>query len=584
VKRQHPIYTEKNNCQDCYKCLKQCPVKAIKIEDASASIITERCIYCGHCVQICPVGAKKVRNDKQQLIQSLDFGKKVIACLAPSYISEFINGTNTLLIAGLKKLGFFGVSETALGAELVSFETRKWLNDQPNGVYISSCCPSAVDFICKYYPNLSSNLIPVLSPMQAHAKLVKDIYGQDTEVAFFGPCIAKKDEVDQENGLTDYALTFKDLKEWLDENVPDWDSSINEADTTFIPFPANKGNLFPVDGGMIANMKESASITDLSYMTFSGVNHIKEIVGDIPKWNIQGKLFLELLICEGGCIKGPGTIDHSSAAIKRQRILGAAGNSKKSILYKENSFELPVIGRNFDYIIPVNEPEPTEEQIQNALTATAKFTVDDELNCGGCGYDNCRDFAKAMLKGKAERTMCVSYMRKVAQDKASILLQKMPSGVVIVDENLKIIDANKKFIELLDEDTREIFDSGQNLDGADLRKLVPFYKMFTSVINTGEEMIEYYVREKGQYLHVSIITIQPYKIVCGVIQNMREPEVRKDIVLEHTKKVIRQNMEVVQKIAYLLGENASFTESMLNSIIESHDLPETENIIDKDSI
>lgn len=567
MNRTSPIYTESNNCQDCYKCLRQCPVKAIKIADASASIIPGDCVYCGHCVQICPVGAKKVRNDLPGLIRTLNGGTRIIACLAPSYSSDFQGTEPGILRNALHRLGFFGVSETALGAEMVSAATAKWLSSQPQGIYISSCCTSVVQMVNRHYPHLAQNLVPVLSPMQAHAKFLKEMYGSDIRVAFFGPCIAKKSELEVCTGLTDFALTFTDLHTLLDGELPGWKISGNSKENPFIPWPAQKGSYFPIDGGMIANLKEKATLTETAYMSFSGVKNIKEVLNDIPQWKTREQIFLELLLCEGGCIKGPCSTNEASVAVKRQQTIVAV---KNQALSKQGTFPVVPILYSHNY----KEEQQTRQQfseaeIGNALRASGKFTKTDELNCGGCGYDSCRDFALAMLSDKAERIMCVSYMRRVAQDKASVLLKKIPYGVVVVDENLKIIDANQKFAELAGDQVNELYQNMGSLDGANLAGILFFHKLFASVLRTGEEMIEHRVRGNGQFLHVSIITIQPYKIVCGIIQNMQDPEIRKDLVVNSVRQVIHQHMDAVQKIAYLLGENASYTESMLNSIVES---------------
>lgn len=563
-----PIYTEKNNCQDCYKCLRQCPVKAIKIEGGSASVIASECIYCGHCVQVCPVGAKKVRDDFSKLSEAMDQGEKVIACLAPSYISEFPGLDPQVLAGALKKLGFWGVSETALGAEVVARQTAAYIKEKSEGIFISSCCPSIVRLINRHYPQLADYIVPVLSPMQTHAKILKEIYGQDVQTAFFGPCIAKKGECDDYPGLTDYALTFGDLHDFLDMNYPGWELKEVEQNNLFIPTKAGKGSYFPVDGGMIANMKRQTSMTDASFMSFSGITSVKEVLNNLAEWQTGEPLFLELLICEGGCVKGPCSMNSSSVAVKRQRVLREVDNREETLLYPGAQVDIDFDQKEKN---PIITKQISESEIANALKATGKFTEADELNCGGCGYDSCRDFAMAMLNGKAERLMCVSNNRRVAQDKASVLLKKIPYGVVMVDETLTVIDSNRLFAEILGGEVLELYHSLGKLEGSDLKKLVFFHKLFSSVLYSGEEMMERRIRENGLLLNVSVITLQPHKIVCGIIRNLQDPEVRKDHVLNTTRQVIHQNMEIVQKIAFLLGENAAYTESMLNSIVESVD-------------
>ncbi len=564
----NPIYTENNNCQDCYKCLRQCPVKAIKIEGGSASVIPAECIYCGHCVQVCPAGAKKVRNDIQLLTDALDKGEKVIASLAPSYISEFPGIKEEVITGALKKIGFMGVSETALGAEIVSRETLKIVQKRHGEVVISSCCPSVVLMINRFYPQLTDKIAPVLSPMQAHAKMLKEVYGAEIRSVFFGPCIAKKCESDNDPELTDLALTFSDLRNLLDLYYPDWELHKTETDDTFIPSGSGKGSYFPVDGGMIAAMREQTTLTDGSFMSFSGVKRVKEVLNDLSEGRLKGSLFLELMICEGGCVKGPCIIDSSSEANKRQKIINEAGKRVVSEYFKGYDTEIAV---DHNQNNPLEITRASETEITNALRASGKFSDSDELNCGGCGYDSCRDFAVAMLRGKAERIMCVSYTRRVAQDKASVLLKKIPYGVVVVDDTLRIIDANNIFTEIIGKGFPEILTSVGSIEGSDLKKAVSFHRLFNSVLHSGEEMVERRIKENGLLLNVSVITIQPHKIVCGIIRDLQDPEVQKEHILKTSRQVIHQNMEVVQKIAFLLGENAAYTESMLNSIVESVD-------------
>jgi transcriptional regulator with PAS, ATPase and Fis domain len=229
------------------------------------------------------------------------------------------------------------------------------------------------------------------------------------------------------------------------------------------------------------------------------------------------------------------------------------------------------ISRKFDYIkIPITEIFGDDE-IKQSLENLNKFSERDELNCGGCGYDDCRTFATALLNGTAERQMCVAYMRGVANDKASVLLQKIPSGVVMVDNDLRIVDCNAKFASLCGEEVELIYEANPGLHGADLRKTIHSHKFFSTVLETGNDIIEQDVRDGDLYYNLSVITIQKYNLVLGIVQNMREPQVQKELVLNRTREVIQENMKIVQQIAYLLGENASYTETMLNSIVESHD-------------
>lgn len=573
------IYTEKNNCQDCYKCVKNCPVKAIKLEDNSASVIPELCIYCGKCTQVCPANAKKVRDDLPVVRQALK-KEKIIVSLAPSYLSEYENVETNKVIAAFKEAGFYGVSETALGAEKVALETKNWIDKQENGVYISSCCPSAVLLINKYYSQHSSAVAPILSPMVAHAKFLKEIY-PEAKVLFVGPCIAKKEEVTQYAEYIDYVLSFKDIKAFFEDIGIFFEFMKPTEDDVFIPIRANKGNLYPIDGGMLTCMIDSINSDvdrinhnsnkkeSIRYMTFSGVKNLKEIMRDFDSMKTNGKTFIEVMTCDGGCIKGPVAISKKSSASKRLNVLDKVSVEPRNeeMLSKLNELD---ISTKYDFIKKIEKEEYTLNQIYEALKMVNKKSEADELNCGGCGYDNCREFAKALIAGKAENDMCISYMRKIAQDKTNILLKKMPSGIVIVNDKLKVVDANKNFADILGDEVKMIFEANPGLYGADITKLIPYHNLFSQVLQTGVDIIEQDIRDGERYYTLSVFSVQNHSLVCGIIKNLHAPEVRKDLVLNRTKEVIMENMKVVQQIAFLLGENASYTESMLNSILESH--------------
>lgn len=582
-----PVYTEKSNCQDCYRCVKACPVKAIKLESGSASIVPDLCIYCGTCTLICPNGTKKVRNDLALLKQSLMRQEKIIVSLAPSYLSEYAKEDIHKVIAAFKEAGFWQVSETAIGAEKVAEATKAWIDEQPNGVYISSCCPSAVQLIKKYYPEYSSYVVPVFSPMITHSLFLKSIY-PNVKVAFVGPCAAKKSELDQFHDKIDFVLTFQEIKELFDDMGIYFEFMKPTEEDVFFPFKASKGNLYPIDGGMLTNMIDSITTTearinhntgnvDARYMTFSGVQNIKEILSDFNQLDTSCKTFLELMTCEGGCIKGPCSNENCSSATKRVQVLKNVNINKEEHNYEETLKQLD-ISENYDYIRAVEQKEYTQKQIQEALKRVNKKSEADELNCGGCGYDTCRQFAKALIDGRAENDMCVSYMRKIAQDKTNILLKKIPQGIVIVNESLKIVDTNEKFASMLGEEVKALYDTNPGLHGADITKLVPFHKFFSSVLSTGVDVLEQDIRDGDNYYGLSIFSVQDFSLVCGILQNLHAPEVRKDIVLKRTQDVIMENMKVVQKIAFLLGENASYTEAMLNSIVESHQDKEKKDI------
>ncbi|MGQ1909477.1 [Fe-Fe] hydrogenase large subunit C-terminal domain-containing protein [Marinifilum sp. RC60d5] len=558
-----PVYTEQNDCQDCYKCIRECPIKAIKVLNNSAQILHEDCIYCGTCTQICPVNAKKVRDDLKKVRKLLNRNEKIIVSLAPSFVTEFPNLSDTQMIAVLKELGFFAVSETALGAQEVSRRVSEFINKSDNGVFISSACPSVVELICKHYPEFKDNITPVLSPLLTHATYLKQKY-KNTKIVFIGPCIAKKLESDEFPDLIEASLTFNDLRAWLEEeNLDPYLFSEDVRNNKFIPGKAGRGILYPIDGGMITGMKQNTTTTDAVYMTFSGVNNIQSVLTGLNKYRKSNKLFLELLACEGGCVNGPGTQKKYSTAIKRLEVINKMSDEETVVLNTDFS-----IDRNFDSIHSASRIEHSERSIKEALTMIGKYSEKDEINCGGCGYNSCREFAKAYLEDKSEPNMCVSYMRKIAQDKSSALLRKIPSGVVIVNDQLKIIEANQSFASILGDEIKDLYDTIPGLVDADLKKIFPFHKLFSSALTTGVDSLERDIKYENKMLHVSIFSIHKNKIVGAIVRDMSQPYIQREEVVTRARTVNKKNLETVQKIAYLLGENASETEEMLNSIIE----------------
>lgn len=568
----NPIYTDKAECQDCYKCVRECPVKAIKIQSGSAAVIPEQCVLCGHCVDVCPAGAKRVRDDLDKVKELLKTRKKVVVSLAPSFISDFTECTTGQLIAGFKKLGFLGVSETALGAQQVSAHVAQLLGMQNGKIIISSACPAAVDYITRYIPSFTSAVTGLLSPMLTHCKMLRKKYGNDCGIVFFGPCIAKKREADSHPNLIDAALTFDDLRRWFELEKIDLKTLTSAETDIFVPSAAEEGALYPMDGGMSATLKANCTVHDSCFMAFSGLKNIRKALEGLDQAEINENIFIEALSCEGGCINGPKAAIREATASKRYSIVKYASYPKKKIP------RTPAIPIN-EYVAdtPIEQPVYSKDDLRAALRQVGKLTEKDELNCGGCGYDSCKDFAQALLAAKAERTMCVTYMRKLAQNKASGLLRTMPSGVVIINEEQKIIESNRNFARLFGPDVEMVFDSNPGLEGASLKKIVPFHELFKHVLDTGEDLVSRDFRINNRILHGSIFTIELHSVVGGVFADITAPSVQKEQVIERAQEIIQKNLTMVQKIAYLLGENAAESEAVLNSIIESFSLQQPQS-------
>lgn len=564
----NPIYTEKRECQDCYKCVRNCPVKAIKVEGGYASVVPELCILCGQCVAICPNGAKRVRDDLARARQLLGMKARVFVSLAPSYISEFPDATPEQMVQTLKRLGFYGVSETALGAQQVSAQAAALLRKNPGRVLVSSACPTVVSYMQKHQPNGSRMLAGLLSPLLTHCKMLRQHFGADIGIVFVGPCIAKKIEAEQHPELLDVVLTFEDLRRWCDQEKIVPENVAPAEEDRFVPERSAEGAWYPVDGGMIAGMKSTCAVNDCSLMAFSGLSAIRKALDGINEMKPSDGLFLELLACEGGCVNGPKVARRDATVLKRQKVLRSV--SPPTVAFPRT----PTIEIKSDLTVaPMLDVNYPESQIREALRQVGKFSSDDELNCGGCGYDSCREFAGALISQKAERSMCVTYMRKLAHKKANALIQKMPSAVVIVNDAVRIIEFNDAFAGLFANDRAGNGNGAASIEGLALAEVMPFASLFHNVLKTGEDILDRDLRFQNTILHATIFSIEKHCLVGGIIQDITKPAVQKAQVIRKAQEVIQKQLATTQQIAYLLGENAAESEIALNSIIDSFSPP-----------
>lgn len=611
--REYPLYTIKNNCQDCYKCVRRCPVKAIKIEDGSAMIVPDLCIACGTCYRVCPAKAKQARNDLTRAKHLVQSGKDVYVSLAPSWITEFEGVSREQMIAAIRHLGFRGVSETALGAEEVSANIAglldKAANDAlqvsaapdmsqtacgekdedasaerspertsgvredtdtgeapqvsaANRLFISTACPAVVEYINKYVPERTANLTKLTSPLLAHCRLLKTALGKDIEVIFIGPCIAKKIEADRHPDLLSLSLSFTDLRQWLkDENIELKDIHTSVFDK-FVMSKAEEGTAYPVEGGMIETLKPYEQSQKAYLMQITGIDNIKRELKNIREEALDRPVFIECLACEGGCVNGPCTSSKKSGLEKRVEIL------KESDFSGLAGKRSPSVDIRLDYAPEaIVQPKHDETDIKRVLAFIGKYSIEDEINCGGCGYNTCRNFAKALLDGKAEPEMCVSHMKQQAQRKANALLRCIPSPIVIANARLSIMEYNDKFVETFwnEDEHADIYDQN-NLHGADLRDFINFTNLFSASLDLEQDIHREHVRFNDKLFDVVVFNIDKKQIVGGIIEDVTNMEMKKEQIAEKAKEVIHKNLATVQQIACTLGEHMAETEVLLRSI------------------
>ncbi|MDR1167585.1 MAG: 4Fe-4S binding protein [Heliobacteriaceae bacterium] len=566
-----PVYTLDNECHDCYRCIRECHVKAIKIKDGHASVLSEKCISCGSCVTACPANAKRVRYDIEKVKTLIKTQKPVYVSLAPSWAGVF-DYTPAFMTALLRKLGFTAVSETALGAQEVSISTAEILRNGEKGLYISSACPVAVDYVRMYNPEFTANIVPVASPALTHAKMLKEIYGEDISIVFIGPCIGKKNESEKHPELIYAALTFEELNYWIKEEFINISEIETNSEDKFVPESAYEGALYPVEGGMNDTIKQAGIDEDVQLVNISSLPMFETALKGFNPERINKKIFIEALACSGGCANGP-CIASKKAGINITSDILAKVKTREKIpqtaavvveeTYKSNPVESKVYSLN---------------EILRAMKKIGKHNEEDELNCGGCGYPTCRDLAGALLSGEAEPSMCVSYMRKTAMKKAAAMLRCMPSAVVMADDDLKIVEANDAFMRMFCADMYEIFAARQDgLAGAALERVITFSDIFRQALTSGKDIHKERFPVEDRLYDITAFTIEPNEIVGAIITDVTRSEMSREKIARKAKDVITKNVATVQNIAHLLGEHMVETELLLNSIAEGYDSSAQDN-------
>lgn len=549
-----PVYTIENECQDCYKCVRHCHCKAIRIVDGKASVIPEGCVSCGECVRICPSHAKKIRSDLARLKKLLSEKKPVHASVAPSFSAYFPGVTIGQLSSALRKLGFASVSETALGAQVVSRGTAEFLKHTDLPLIISSACPACVDYIRKYHPKYAANIAPLYSPVLAHSSMIKKQFGNDCEVVFFGPCAAKKNEADRHPELLSLAVTFQALEHYFEEKgiYPEYENN----DSTDIA-SAEEGRFYAVEGGMNDTLREEGD--NVRYLAVSGLQNLSRMLNSYSGNFPHSKIFIEALACPGGCINGP-VIPEGAAGL--DVIVSADRISVKSTSSGRELKEDINLKVSAEPVIPARH---SERDITAALARVGKFNREDELNCGACGYSTCREFAAALLDQKAEEPMCHTYLRKNFERTSNALIRFIPAAVVMVDEKLNICECNRNFAVMTG--MTDVYDALGNLNTVPVTNAFPdFADLFESVIANGGEIEKVNQKYKDKIINISVFTISLGKSAGAVIQDMTRTELQREHIAEKAREVIRKNVMTVQQVARLFGEHVADAEILLNEI------------------
>ncbi|MDL2248844.1 4Fe-4S binding protein [Tyzzerella sp. OttesenSCG-928-J15] len=553
-----PVYlsSQTSNCKNCYKCIRYCPLKAIRFSGNQAHIMDDECILCGKCYNICPQGAKVVQCSIEKAKVLLGEAEIVAVSLAPSFAAYYDGVGIEAMETALKKLGFAHVFETALAATVVKKEYDRIIDEGSQKVLISSCCHSVNDLIQKYYPAALPFLARVKSPMQVSAAMIKDEF-PTAKTVFIGPCISKKAEADIEPDLVDCVLTFEELDDWLSEE------GIEIERCTDKTAKGGKTRYFPVTGGIIKSMECKNS--NYNYISIDGVKNCIAAIEEIIAGNLTN-CFIEMSACEGSCIGGPIMAKKNNLPVKNYIDI-----EKFAV---EGDFEIKNGDVSIDkthIYVGVENDMPGSGNIEEILKKMGKFNAEDELNCGSCGYNTCRDKAVAIYQGKADYAMCLPFLKDKAESFSDNIIGHTPNGIVVLNEALEVQQVNASALNIMNIQSAELI-MGEHI----VRILDP--EIFLEVLESGENILEkpMFLGEYRKYVEMTIIYDKGYKILICIMRDVTSDQLtkeRKEAIslktIETADQVVEKQMRVVQEIALLLGETTAETKVALTKLKES---------------
>lgn len=543
------------NCKNCYKCVRTCAVKAIEVKDDQAQIITERCVACGHCLVVCPQNARDVKSSLDQVKKILLEDREVIVSLAPSYRAYYKESGK--FVAGLRALGFTQIEETAIGAEIVSRAYETYIADSDETELITTCCPSTVRLIERYYSDLIPNMIPIVSPMIAHGRMIKEV-SPHAYTVFIGPCISKICEAlsDDLEGPIDAVLTFDEIMNYFEEKGIDYKNL--EPDEPNV-VGTLRGSKYPVVGGVLSGIRETIEKKNLEILKVHGMENCKEVLKDVRAGRLKN-VCIEMNICSEGCIAGPGGHNEEGSVFTRLSAIQKFMREPKGQLSMSKCYAPEVsFSRKFKNK-QVEIYTATEEEIHQVLESMGKYEKSDELNCGACGYETCRDKAIAVLHGMSQIDMCLPYTRSIAERLSNEIFYNSPNCILILDRHCKLIDINPRAEERFGYKSELMKGKSINI----MMDEAPFLEVIKRKTSSQKEKVELLTYDFIAYRH--IIYLEKQKALLVLFSDITDEEKRKkevsslkDSTLDLTQSIIDKQMRVAQEIASLLGETTAET-------------------------
>ena len=547
---------KKSNCKNCYKCIRHCPVKAIRFSGNQAHIIGNECILCGQCFVVCPQNAKEIVNETEKVKVFLQGSEPVIVSLAPSFIANYDGVGIESMRKALKKLGFYDVEETAVGASMVKTEYERMIKEDVRDVIISSCCHSINLLIQKYFPKALEYLADVMSPMQAHCQDIRRRY-PNAKTVFIGPCVAKKDEAEYYENIVDAVLTFEELTNWLNEENITLEQELDFDENS-------RARFFPTTGGVLKTMNKED--TGFSYVAVDGVENCIAALKDIESGKVH-KCFVEMSACAGSCIGGPIMEKNHRAPVRDYMAVASFAGKKDFEVNQPSAAELK---KNFS-LIEHKLPYPSEFEINTVLRQMGKFKPSQELNCGSCGYNTCREKAVAIFQGKAEFSMCLPYLKDKAESFSDTMVKNTPNGLIVLNEQLEVQQINDSARRMMN-----IRSASDVLGESVVRILDP--SVYMNVLKTGRDVRDQrvYLAEYKRYIENTVVYDHDSHLLIGIMRDVTDEETQRERkehisrqTIEVADKVVDKQMRIVQEIASLLGETAAETKIALSKLKES---------------
>ena len=557
-------------CRHCYKCVRNCEIKAISVLGGRAVILEDHCVLCGHCLAVCPQEAKTLTSELGQVKAMLRSGERVAAQLAPLYMGLMDYQTIGQVRSALLKLGFADVFETAEGAAAVTEEYLRLIDAGEMDNIITTCCPAVNDLIEMYHPSLVPLLAPVVSPMIASGRIIKQRLGQDTRVVFIGPCIAKRKEAKdpRHDHDVDAVISFSDLKQWLKEES----ICIRDCEDEPFPFDPAVNRRYPVTGGVLASVQ--AGLRDrpenrYRQLYVHGLHNCIELCHDLEEGSLH-HCIIEMNSCENGCVKGPALSKEGVYPYKiKLDIEDAIPTEAPEESALRRSMANVSFGKKFENRA-LRDLMPDEEEIRSILAKTGKFSAEDELNCGACGYPSCREKAIAVFQGKAELEMCIPFLTTQAESMANTILKESPNAVIIADAAQRILeysDVGERFFGVKREQALKMF-LVELIDPTDSENVYMTHKNIY-----GKKV---YYEQYDLWTHQNIVYIP--KLDCTLMtliditaeeKRLQQELERRNATVEMAQNVLRSQMFNAQKIAGLLGEATAVTKMTLTKLVRS---------------